>query len=116
MPRLPVGIYKITNLKNGKVYIGQSQNIYIRWKQHKSALKQGIHSNREMQKDWNKDSRSFRWDVVEYCDLNQLNKREKYWIDYYNSIETGYNQGWVPFKRKEVKFPKRRYVGYHRSS
>ena len=30
MTRLPIGIYKITNLKNGKVYIGQSQNMYER--------------------------------------------------------------------------------------
>ena len=31
------GIYKITNLVNGKVYIGQSQDIYSRWKEHKYA-------------------------------------------------------------------------------
>ena len=30
MTRGPVGIYKITNNKNGKVYIGQSQNMYDR--------------------------------------------------------------------------------------
>ena len=53
-----------------------------------------------MQKDWNKSSRGFRWDVVEYCSLDKLNEREKYWIDKYNSIEEGYNKGWVPFKRK----------------
>lgn len=34
MPLPPSGIYKITNLKNGKVYVGQSENIFIRQKQH----------------------------------------------------------------------------------
>ena len=29
-----IGIYKITNLVNGKIYIGQSINIYDRWNQH----------------------------------------------------------------------------------
>ena len=29
-------IYKITNLVNGKVYIGQALDIYRRWKKHKS--------------------------------------------------------------------------------
>ena len=29
------GIYKIENLINHKVYIGQSVNIYKRWKEHK---------------------------------------------------------------------------------
>ena len=30
-----IGIYKITNKVNGKVYIGQSDNIERRWKNHK---------------------------------------------------------------------------------
>lgn len=110
MTRRPVGIYKITNNKNGKVYIGQSQNMYERWHQHHAALKSGHHPNKEMQKDWKKNSRGFRWDVIEYCSLEKLNEREKYWIEQYNSIECGYNQGWVPFKRKKQvnkKTPKR---------
>ena len=45
------GIYKITNLTNGKVYIGQSKNIYLRRKQHFVALKNGTHENQLMQHD-----------------------------------------------------------------
>ena len=49
---LPVsGIYKITNLLNGKVYVGQSQNVFERKIQHFTALRNGNHENREMQKD-----------------------------------------------------------------
>lgn len=33
-----IGIYKITNTKNGKSYIGQSANIELRFQQHKRAL------------------------------------------------------------------------------
>ena len=47
----PSGIYKITNLNNGKVYIGQSQNIYFRRKQHFTALRTRRHENTQMQKD-----------------------------------------------------------------
>ena len=47
----PSGIYKITNNKNGKVYIGQSQNIYARKKQHFVALRNGNHENKGMQAD-----------------------------------------------------------------
>ena len=32
------GIYRITNITNGKSYIGQSKNIFRRWKQHTSGL------------------------------------------------------------------------------
>ena len=45
------GIYKITNLLNGKVYVGQSQNVFERKIQHFTALRNGNHENREMQKD-----------------------------------------------------------------
>ena len=55
------GIYKITNLKNGKVYIGQSQNVFIRRKQHFSALNYGHHENSDMQQDYkNQRGRGFR--------------------------------------------------------
>ena len=52
MSKLPSGIYKITNLKNGKVYIGQSENVFARRKQHFSALNYGHHSNLDMQTDF----------------------------------------------------------------
>lgn len=29
-----IGIYKIQNKINGKIYIGQSKHIYQRWKEH----------------------------------------------------------------------------------
>jgi len=31
------------------------------------------------------------FEVLEECDKNQLNDREKYWINYYKSNELGYN-------------------------
>ena len=34
-----VGIYKITNKLNGKVYIGQSNDIERRWAEHKRKYK-----------------------------------------------------------------------------
>lgn len=104
MTKLPSGIYKITNLKNGKVYIGQSENIFMRRKQHFMALKKNHHPNKQMQKDYIAQcGRGFRWDVVEYCSLKELNEREKYWINQYNSIESGYNRGWAPYRRKTTK-------------
>lgn len=108
------GIYKITNRYNGKIYVGQSQNIYTRRNQHFAALSGGTHENKAMQKDYNLYSRYFCWDVIEYCDQNELNEREKYWIDKLDcAAPNGYNQGWQPYKRKQEK--KLIVRGYRRS-
>lgn len=115
MTRPLSGIYKITNQLNGKVYIGQSQNVYHREREHWIALRRGYHENKDMQKDWNKNSRGFRFDVLELCEIKKLNDREKYWIDYYNSIERGYNKGWVPYRRKNTQ-NKLKVKGYRKSS
>lgn len=115
MTRPLSGIYKITNQLNGKIYIGQSKNVYERKLEHFAALRRGYHPNKEMQKDWDINNRGFRWDVVEWCSLADLNKREHYWIEKLNTIEKGYNKGWVPYKRKEPKKPHYRRKGYHRS-
>lgn len=46
-----------------------------------------------MQKDWNKDNHGFRFDVIEFVPLKDLNEREKYWIDKLDTMEPhGYNQ------------------------
>ena len=110
MPTLPSGIYKITNLTSGKVYVGQSQNIYRRRAQHFAALKQGTHENWGLQHDYDENGfDNFRWEVIEFCAINQLNEREHYWIEKLNSYEpNGYNLGWAPYKRKQ----KKKRVGY----
>ena len=115
MTRPLSGIYKITNQLNGKCYVGQSKNVYEREVEHFTALRRKRHPNKQMQKDWNKSNRGFRFDVIEWCGLNDLNEREKYWIEKLNTIEEGYNQGWVPYKRKQPKKPAYRKRKYHRS-
>jgi predicted GIY-YIG superfamily endonuclease len=40
------GIYKITNLLNGKMYIGSAVNVRKRWHQHRHGLRCNKHDNR----------------------------------------------------------------------
>ena len=44
-----VGIYKITNIKNGKIYVGSSKDIEKRWKEHLYKLKYGVHHSVKLQ-------------------------------------------------------------------
>ena len=86
-------IYKITNKINNKVYIGQTtKTIFSRWKRHcADAL-----SNRTNTK-FARAIRKYGKDnfIVEEIDTatnkEELNQKEIYWINYYNSILTGYN-------------------------
>ena len=84
------GIYKFENKINKKIYIGQSVDIYKRKNEHwqwpspyskiDSALtKYGLDN--------------FNFSIIEECEPNILDEREKYWIKYYDSInyEKGYN-------------------------
>lgn len=87
-----IGIYKIENLYNGKVYIGQSVNIENRWQSHIHALEINEHSNKHLQNSWNKYGSSvFIFTVLEECTEDKLTEREQYWIDYYGGINSDKN-------------------------
>lgn len=76
------GIYRITNTVNGKMYIGGSNNIYIRVRAHKRELDNGSHINKYLQRAWNKYwEQSFKFEVLEYCEVDKLIEREQYWLD-----------------------------------
>lgn len=88
-----IGIYKITCNETGKCYIGQSINIENRWKQHlyESFNRQDDTKFHNAIRKYGKEN--FELEVLEECELNQeiLDERERYWIEYYDSYEKGYN-------------------------
>lgn len=96
MPKQPCGIYKIENLINAKKYIGQSVNIYKRWKQHKYVAfrKESEEYEKPLYRSIRKYGiENFSFEILELCEPELLNDREIYWIDYYDSYnnEKGYN-------------------------
>lgn len=84
------GIYKITAKHNGKIYIGQSVDIYNRWKSHWKQVNRGDsdYLHNAMRK-YGKDG--FIFEIIEECSLDVINEREKFWIKFYDSYNTGYN-------------------------
>lgn len=87
------GIYKIENTINKKVYIGQSKNIPLRFSNHKYELNHGKHSNKHLQRAWNKYGKeNFVFEILCECNPNEVNEKEIYFIKLYNSFERGYNR------------------------
>ena len=88
------GIYSITNVTTNKVYIGQSVDILYRFIQHKCELHKNRHHNEYLQNAYNKYGiTDFKFDIVEKCNVEELNKKEVYWIGCLKSNikEHGYN-------------------------
>lgn len=86
------GIYKIENNINHKVYIGQSTNIELRWRHHRSP-DPTIRSIYPLYRAIDKYGiENFSFDIIEECKKEELDEKEIYWINFYNSFNEGYNQ------------------------
>lgn len=87
------GIYKITNTKSKECYIGQARDVRKRWMDH---CKAGCDIDRpltsrlygEMLRD---GLEYFTFELLLECSPDELNQKEKYFIELYNAQEFGYN-------------------------
>ena len=88
------GIYKITSLKTGEIYIGKSTDIKNRWQQHcKTVFNCGtIASSLLHTKMKQHGIENFTFELVEQVPKDQLSEREKFYISFYQSKEVGLNE------------------------
>lgn len=85
-----IGIYKIENLNDGKIYIGQSNDIARRFYEH---MTKGVSSRIPVDEIIQKEgAASFSYEILEECSIEDLNEMEKKWIKFYRSNEYGYNK------------------------
>jgi len=116
-----VEIYKITNLTNNKIYIGQAVSHILNHKRYRPYGREGrfrchiseAFSNKKNQCHYLNSAirkygtQDFIVELVEFCDVCDANEREVYYIDKYNSMfPEGYNLnagGKVTMHTKESK-------------
>lgn len=92
--RAPCGIYKITRLKTGEIYIGKSTDIKKRWSEHaKTSYGVGSIAHSILHTTIKKDGiENFTFELLEEVPKDKLTEREKYWITFYGSKEYGLNE------------------------
>lgn len=74
------GVYRITNLLNGKCYIGSALRLERRKSSHFSSS-----TNPLLKHAMNKYGKeNFLWEILEECSKENLIQREQFWIDQYN--------------------------------
>ena len=84
-------IYKVTNKINGNIYIGQTiRSLDDRIISHVKSSKHPKVAFHYAIVKYGFDN--FKWDILEQCNsIQELNKREQYYIRKYNTFKDGYN-------------------------
>ena len=96
-----MGVTKITNLKNGKIFIAAYPNLKNKWLTLQSQLASGMHISTQLQTDWNHlGPDAFCYEVLEEKDTEkamdirwEVKQMEKHWLEKLRPYgERGYNR------------------------
>lgn len=110
------GIYKIENKINGKIYIGQSVDVFRRLKKHLWDINKD--NNTYLARALNRYGiENFTYEIIEICSPEELDEKEINYIKQYHSYVNdpdgggynlntggGSNRGWSPTKETREKF------------
>lgn len=86
------GIYKFESKIDNRCYIGSSVNLKRRYNKHKYELNSCLHGNIHLQRFVIKYGfDNLKYSIIEYCDKEKLEERETYYINKYDSLNSGFN-------------------------
>ena len=82
----------ITNIENGKQYVGQSRSIFTRWSEHIEHALNPSYKNTLLYEDINKYGvESFLFSILILCPPEKLDELENFYIAKFSTITKGYN-------------------------
>ncbi|MGE5377166.1 MAG: GIY-YIG nuclease family protein [Bacteroidota bacterium] len=98
----PSGVYQVKNLSNGKVLLGSSLNLEGLLNRNRFMLRNGSHTNKELQRDWNElGPDQFVFEILEVVRVkddpnfnlkDELTLLEQIWLEKLQPFgERGYN-------------------------
>jgi len=101
-----IGIYKITS-PSCRVYIGQSRNIEKRKIQYEKYIKESCRQVKLLASFKKYGFEKHIFFIIEECPFERLNDRERYWQEFYNSVEKGLNCLYTKTDTKPSVFSKK---------
>lgn len=91
-PNKKTGIYKITSLIDGRCYIGQAVDVKERFRDHmKAGLGIDAPQNKFYEIMQQQGLENFTFELLEECTKDELNEKEKFYIELYKSYDYGLN-------------------------
>lgn len=111
------GVYKMVCTRNGKFYVGSSDNFLRRFKKHISQLQSHTHPNKHLQNAWDKHGENaFRFYIIEECEKDKIEEIEQFWLDTLRPYdpEMGYNLSMFavsPMKNRHHSEEAKRRIG-----
>ena len=97
-------IYRLVN-PAGKVYVGQTKNFEVRMRAYKKLRCKGQPKIYASLLEYGYDRHTV--EVIEICENKEMYRRERYWVDLFNSFENGLNAclpenaDWFPITRNK---------------
>lgn len=87
------GIYRITNIQTQQAYVGQAKDIRERYRDHvKAGLGIDTPGQNKLYTNMLKYGvDNFTFELLEECPATELDAKEKYWIEFYDTYNNGLN-------------------------
>jgi len=88
-------VYRITHKASGTTYVGSTNDMKRRWRDHRGSLRRGVHDNLRLQRAWDKHGEdAFEWVALEHGIADEeLVTREQYWLNWHRGRGEVYNFG-----------------------